>query len=616
MEAFDVTVQVAEQEQESISWMTVERVAYLAIGLLAAALRFFQLGLRPLGEAEAVQSLAAFRFTQDMTQSATAGTIPALFTGDVIGFTLMGASDATARWLPALAGVIMALLPYGLRRRLGRGGALAASVLLALSPSAAFFSRSLDSAILVAACGLAMTVGLINYLDTHRQGHLYFLAAALGLGLTAGRGTYTLLLIWVAFAMVLYLGERFGGREEGWSSLLVGWSTLRSEQGLLAKTGAVLAATFGLVTMTFVLHPAGVGHAADLVGDWAKGFLPEPDGQPFIYPVLLLFRYELLILFLGFVEIGRWLVRGRSEGRGDVQFGPLFPHTAFLVFWAAVGLLIILIAGHRSAGDILLVVVPLALLAGQGMQRAWCWISQRGLWFEAGVFALVAMGVTTFFYLQMAAFGASSPTATDSLAGINLYASLTYLIFGVLAVLLLVGLGAVSWVLRGPQLVLAGGWLAAVIILGLLGFSAMWGASFDHASDARELMIMETTVPDVRLFGEQLEALSLDRAGDAHSLPITVDAATGPVVAWYLRDFQQQSVVEGLSSAPETVAAVTLAAQDLPIGETFRGQGFPLRTHWLPWGLWGQDLIRWLLFNEGSLPVVDQEVVLWVLSEP
>jgi hypothetical protein len=57
---------------------------------------------------------------------------------------------------------------------------------------------------------------------------------------------------------------------------------------------------------------------------------------------------------------------------------------------------------------------------------------------------------------------------------------------------------------------------------------------------------------------------------------------------------------------------VTLAAADLPIGETFRGQGHPLRWHWTPWGLWGQDLGRWLLFGEGSLPIVDQEVVLWV----
>jgi len=72
--------------------------------------------------------------------------------------------------------------------------------------------------------------------------------------------------------------------------------------------------------------------------------------------------------------------------------------------------------------------------------------------------------------------------------------------------------------------------------------------------------------------------------------------------------------VEDLAAPPETVAAVTLAMQDPPIGETFRGQGFPLHTYWLPWGLWGQDLVRWFLFSEGSLPIVDREAVLWVES--
>jgi len=93
-------------------------------------------------------------------------------------------------------------------------------------------------------------------------------------------------------------------------------------------------------------------------------------------------------------------------------------------------------------------------------------------------------------------------------------------------------------------------------------------------------------------------------------------------VAWYLRDFTHQSVLEDLSTPPDTAAAVTLAAQDLPIGETFRGQGFPLRMDWLPWledsrwAVWRQQLVRWLLFTDGSLPAVDQEVVLWVAGEP
>jgi uncharacterized protein (TIGR03663 family) len=609
----DIEVPVSNEES---SIVTVERAAYVAIGMLAVGLRFFQLGLRPLNEAEAVQALAAFRFTTGAIPSAPAGTIPALFTANVLGFTLMGASDALARWLPALAGVILVLLPWGLRRRLGRGGALAASFVLAISPSAVYAARNLDGAIVVAACGLAMSVGLINYVDTHRPGYLYLAVFALGLGLVAGPGTYTLLLVVLAFGLLLFVRERLLNRQGGWSPLAEAVQAARSEKGLLARAAAVLAGTFGLVAMTFVLHPAGVGHAADLVGEWARSFLPEADGQPFIYPLLLLLRYELLILVMGLVEVGRWVVSRRTDLREGTQPGSAFPHTAFLVFWALAAMVLILVAGHRPPGNVLLVVVPMALLAGQGMERAWHWISQRNLWSEAAVFALIALGIGFFFYLQVVAFGLSSSTETVLFAGITVYVGTTYLVLAVVPLLLFAVLGVVAWVWRGPQLVLAGGWLAALVFLSLFGFKAMWSTNFAHSSDARELMIMQTTVPEVRLFVDRLEALSLEKSGETHTLQFTVDTATGPVVAWYLRDFGQQSTVDGLSAPPDTVAAVTLAAADLPIGETFRGQGFALRTHWLPWGLWGRELVRWLLFTEGSLPVVDQEVVLWVAGGP
>jgi uncharacterized protein (TIGR03663 family) len=616
MEVIDTRIQVADRSQESVSWWTVERLGYIVVGLLAAALRFVQLGLRPLNEAEAVQALAALRFTDGAFQAVPPGTIPGLFTGNVIAFTLTGSGDAIARWLPALAGVILALLPYGLRHRLGRGGALAASFLLAVSPSAVYFSRNLDSAIVIAACGLAIAIGLINFVDTRRPGALVLAAAALGLGLTIGSGIYTVVVILIVFVLLLYLQDRLRKPGRGWCSLLEAWAALKGDKQLLATTGGVLAATFGLAAMTFVLHPSGVGHAADLIGDWARSFLPESGGQPIIYPLLLLIRYELLIVVLGLVEIGRWLASKRSEQKEPVEAGSSFPHTAFLLFWVVAATIVILVSGHRPAGNVLLVVVPLALLAGQGVERAWRWIRWSDLWLEVTVVALIAAGLTIFLYLQIVAYVQSSGAATVSFAGITLFASSTYLILAGVGLLLLIVLGVAAWIWRGPSLLLSGGWLTALLLLGLWGFKATWGLNFAHASDARELMILQTTVPDVRLFAERVGALSLDKSGDAATLPITVDAATGPVVDWYLRDFGQRMVVGDLSTPPGTMAAVSLAAQDLPIGETFRGQAFPLRTHWLPWGLGGRELVRWLLFTEVSLPVVDQEVVLWVMSEP
>ncbi len=615
-------VKTGRVESQGGSAITVEQATYVLVALLAAALRFFQLGLRPLYEGEANQALAAFRFVEGTDQAVSAGTVPALFTGNVAAFSLFGSGDFVARWLPALAGAAMVLLPYWLRHRLGRGGALAASLLLAISPSTVFFSRALDGSILVALCGLSLAVGLIRFIDTHQPGALYLSAAALGLGLCAGPAFVSLLLILVVFGLGLSVLGRLLARDFGQLALAEAWWTLRSGEGLAIRAGAVLAGTFGLAATTFVLHPAGIGQAADLIGAWARGFLPEPGGQPAIYPLLLLLRYEPLVLLMGLLEAG-WVAFGRRRtrlwGGAASETGSSFSHTALLLFWAVFGAFLVLVAGHRPAGNVLLVVVPLALLGGQGVGRVWRWLASGWRRKERLSVVIVAGGALAlgfFFYLQMAAYAFAYDDSTVSVAGVTLLVSTSYLLLGLVAVALLAGLVVVVWIWRGGTIVTAGGWLATIVALGLFGLRAMWGVNFAHGTDARELMIGQATAPDVRAFVDRVEALSLAESGDIHTLPLTVDAATGSVVAWYLRQFNQLTVVESLSAPPTAKAAVTLAKQDLPIGETFRGRGFPLRFHWSPWGLWRQTFVRWLFFTEGSQPIVDQEVVLWVSDQP
>ena len=603
---------------ERAEWLTVERAAYIAVGLLAAAVRFVGLGLRPLNSAEAEQALAAFRFLNGDLATAPAGTLPALFTANVVGFTVAGAGDAVARWLPARAGLVLALLPYALRHRLGRGGALVASLLLALSPTALFSSRTAGGATLVAACTLALVIGLLNYSDTRRPGWLYLAAAALGLGLAAGPGIYSALLILALYGLLLFLARGRGQVGGDWASLKSAYEAAREHQAfqddqgggafpLLALAGAVAAALFALVVTTFALHPAGIGHAADLVGTWIQDLLPRAGRQPALYPLLLLLRYELLLLFLATVETVRWArARGGLPWVGDL----LVSHTRLLIFWAAAALLLSVI-GTRDPGSLLLSVVPLALLAGMAVQHVAEAVGRRLYWSDVLLAAAIALGIAVFVYLQLAAYSKASTTLTTSVAGVTLYAATTHLLLGLVALLLLVALAAFAWLWRGPALAAAAGWLALLVVLALFGLKGMWAANLAHAADPRELMILHTTDPEVRLMVNDLQAASLDLAGDRHTLPVTVDPDLGPVVDWYLRHFRAvQEAGEPASPAVRT-AAITLAGEGPP-GETFRGQSYVLDTHWLPWGLWGQHLVRWLLFTDDSLPVVDREVVLWV----
>src|SRR5450759_2454847 len=136
----ELTVQAAGGCFSLEAWLTTERVAYGAAGVLALFLRLFGLGLQPLSPAEAAQALPAWQAAQGNAYQLS-GISPLLFGLQRWLFVPLAGSDSLARWWPALAGGLATLLFYALRDRLGRGGALVAAILWAGSPLAVFVSR-------------------------------------------------------------------------------------------------------------------------------------------------------------------------------------------------------------------------------------------------------------------------------------------------------------------------------------------------------------------------------------------------------------------------------------------------------------------------------------------
>ena len=218
----------------ALSWLTVERAAYLGLALLALVLRLANLGVVPLSDAEAAQALVAWNIYQDQPLDQV-GYSPLVVTLDLVGFALLGDSEFAARLGPALLGVALVLLPYGLRRYLGRAGALAASALFAISPTAVFLSRSVNGDIGAAVGGLTLTVGLFGWLDwepnwrSSRLSWLIVAAVGLVLLLTTSPSAYSTLALLLGFVVLAEpLSRRvFSGRSER----LCGADACRNREG-------------------------------------------------------------------------------------------------------------------------------------------------------------------------------------------------------------------------------------------------------------------------------------------------------------------------------------------------------------------------------------------------
>ena len=94
-------------------------------------------------------------------------------------FFLFGITDTTARLAPALFGIALVLLVLPLRRWLGRGGTLAAMLLVTLSPTLMYRSRYFRHDIWLMVAEMVMVVSFFRYLAERKERWLYLIAGSL-----------------------------------------------------------------------------------------------------------------------------------------------------------------------------------------------------------------------------------------------------------------------------------------------------------------------------------------------------------------------------------------------------------------------------------------------------
>ena len=191
--------------------ITVEHALYATFIVVAALTRFWDLGSRALHHDESLHAYYSWLLaTGEGYRHHPLMHGPFLFEANALVYLLFGDSDASARYLPALAGVLLVAAPWLLRspQLLGRFGALAASFMLLVSPTFLYYTRYIRHDAYTALGALLFFTCIVRYKEAPARRWLLGGAASLAFLLTNHEIIFALGAVFVGFIWATLLWGR------------------------------------------------------------------------------------------------------------------------------------------------------------------------------------------------------------------------------------------------------------------------------------------------------------------------------------------------------------------------------------------------------------------------
>jgi uncharacterized protein (TIGR03663 family) len=341
-----------------IDW---ELAGYVALVAVAFTLRIWDVGGRAMHHDESLHATYAwYLFKGRGYQYNPLMHGPLQFYVMAFFYMLFGDSETTARLFAVLCGTAIVLLPYFLRKDLGRNGAFVAAIALAISPAFLYYSRFARDDIILDFFTLLMVVGIWSYIRTRRARCLYIAAAAAALAMASMEAAYIVFFIFGIFFLLILLVERLDPAPAA-RAITQAVTSISLEVWLYAMT--ILVVSTIVLFSTFLSNPHGVfdpGYSLlspsrqDILGGvtyWLSQHGVARGGQPWFYYLLLFPLYEQFALIFGAAGLV-WAIFRKD----------LF--TTFLGFWFVLSLAIYSWAGEKMPWLFLHPLLPAILLAG------------------------------------------------------------------------------------------------------------------------------------------------------------------------------------------------------------------------------------------------------------
>jgi uncharacterized protein (TIGR03663 family) len=608
---------------------------WVLLAATAAAVRLAGLGDRLLSFDEGVHAFFSWRLAETggyFHSPVSHG--PVLFYLDALVFRFIGASDYTARLVPALAGIGLVLLPLLFRRWVGRVGALTVAFLLAFSPLLLFYSRYLRNDIYIAVLCTLWIWACFRYLERSAPTDLYVLVIVSSLAVTTKEVAFifaavmTCWLAWTArrpgsarvpatelailhitlflpFAAPLALtvpglsafADRIHSSPEAAAGcvslcavlavcLAATWSRRRSERSLLDFSLWVRLAALGwgieaLYFSTFLKNPSGlVSGFFGSVGYWLEQQPVGRGGQPWFYYLMLVGLYEFVPVLLALVSVVLHARVNRTKPRdGQVSEGPDLRERFwwFCLYWLGASLIAYSLAGEKMPWLAVHVVLPVCWLGGDGLRRLFESLRRFSVE-DAGLLAVPA-----FLFVSWVSFLHTGAEISSVLDRTAVNAGWLGTAIGIVAAVLV---GVQGWSsCRWPLRVLVTGFL---IVGTAVWLRTGWMLNFVHAESPIEPAVFAHTDPGMRGLLVRLESL------DAAAV-IRVSADAAYPLRWYLRDRWDVDQTTSVSDALETDARVILAKAPLTDQQQEMLNGrFEVRKYpYLCWPDAGYNALTW-----------------------
>jgi uncharacterized protein (TIGR03663 family) len=388
----------AESDIPEKAW----RIGVIAIFVIAAVLRLYDLNLVPLHHDEGVNGNFLVRLVREGAYNYD----PANYHGPTLYYFAAvipwitkvlfgnaardnyGLTTFTIRLIPVLFGLATIGLIFLLRRRLGTVATLAGGLMLAVSPGAVYLSRYFIHETLFVFFTLGIVVAAMRFYDERNPAYIMPGAASAALLFATKETAFISVgVLIIALGMTwAYMRVMRGNTQRSTTSETV--RTVIDEMG--GTTRLIMSVVFALIVFaalyllfysSFFTNYKGISDSLQTFEIWKKTGTEAHVHPPEMYLVWLT-RQESPLLFLGAIGAAIAVLRPRNS------------LALFCGLWSFGLIAAYSIIGYKTPWIVLNFVVPLALIAGYAFQAIYELDHRQ--WRLVAVILVAAVGVAVY----------------------------------------------------------------------------------------------------------------------------------------------------------------------------------------------------------------------------